>query len=91
MKFGIEGLVSKRRDSAYRANRSFSWIKVKNRTHPATEGLRSRSRNRSAILIFVEASRLIAQYLEPDAQSATRSIHGWRAAIAVFLRLDHQL
>jgi bifunctional non-homologous end joining protein LigD len=33
--FGLEGMVSKRRDSAYRAGRSPSWIKVKNRAHPA--------------------------------------------------------
>jgi bifunctional non-homologous end joining protein LigD len=32
---GLEGLVSKRRDSTYRAGRSPSWIKVKNRKHPA--------------------------------------------------------
>jgi len=36
-KFGLEGLVSKRRDSAYRAGRSSSWVKVKNRSHPAIE------------------------------------------------------
>jgi ATP-dependent DNA ligase len=35
--FGLEGIVSKRRDSAYRAGRSPSWIKVKNRSHPAME------------------------------------------------------
>jgi len=33
--FGLEGLVSKRRDSPYRPGRSPSWIKVKNRSHPA--------------------------------------------------------
>jgi bifunctional non-homologous end joining protein LigD len=33
--FGLEGLVSKRADSPYRAGRSKDWIKVKNRTHPA--------------------------------------------------------
>jgi bifunctional non-homologous end joining protein LigD len=32
--FGLEGIVSKRRDSTYRAGRSPNWIKVKNRTHP---------------------------------------------------------
>ena len=32
---GLEGLVSKRRDSTYRAGRSPNWIKVKNRKHPA--------------------------------------------------------
>lgn len=32
---GLEGLVSKRRDSTYRPGRSSSWIKVKNRSHPA--------------------------------------------------------
>ena len=35
--FGLEGLVSKRRESAYRAGRSPSWVKVKNRSHPAME------------------------------------------------------
>jgi ATP-dependent DNA ligase len=33
--FGLEGLVSKRRDSTYRPGRSPTWIKVKNRGHPA--------------------------------------------------------
>ena len=33
--FGLEGLVSKRRDRPYRAGRSPGWIKVKNRKHPA--------------------------------------------------------
>jgi bifunctional non-homologous end joining protein LigD len=33
--FGLEGLVSKRQDSVYRAGRSPNWIKVKNRKHPA--------------------------------------------------------
>jgi len=32
---GLEGLVSKRRASIYRAGRSPNWIKVKNRKHPA--------------------------------------------------------
>jgi bifunctional non-homologous end joining protein LigD len=34
-KLGLEGLVSKRRESRYRAGRSPDWIKVKNRQHPA--------------------------------------------------------
>jgi ATP-dependent DNA ligase len=34
-KFGLEGLVSKRRDRPYRAGRSPDWIKVKNRNHPS--------------------------------------------------------
>src|SRR3954451_7543895 len=33
--FGLEGLVSKRRDRPYRAGRSPGWVKVKNRSHPA--------------------------------------------------------
>ncbi len=33
---GLEGLVSKHRDSPYRAGRSRNWIKVKDRKHPAT-------------------------------------------------------
>jgi ATP-dependent DNA ligase len=36
-KFGLEGLVSKRRDRPYRGGRSPDWIKVKNRSHPAME------------------------------------------------------
>jgi bifunctional non-homologous end joining protein LigD len=31
---GLEGLVSKHRDSFYRAGRSDRWIKVKNQAHP---------------------------------------------------------
>jgi bifunctional non-homologous end joining protein LigD len=34
-KLGIEGVVSKRRDSPYRYGRSKSWIKVKNPASPA--------------------------------------------------------
>jgi ATP-dependent DNA ligase len=36
-KLGLEGVVSKRRESSYRSGRSPSWIKVKNRSHPAIE------------------------------------------------------
>jgi bifunctional non-homologous end joining protein LigD len=36
-KFGLEGLVSKRRESVYRAGRSPHWIKVKNRKHPSVQ------------------------------------------------------
>ena len=32
---GLEGLVSKHRDSAYRAGRFDRWVKGKNRQHPA--------------------------------------------------------
>ena len=32
---GLEGLVSKHRESSYRAGRFTRWIKVKNRAHPA--------------------------------------------------------
>lgn len=32
---GLEGLVSKRKDSRYRAGRSADWIKVKNASSPA--------------------------------------------------------
>jgi bifunctional non-homologous end joining protein LigD len=34
-KFGLEGLVSKHRDSTYRGGRFDRWVKVKNRQHPA--------------------------------------------------------
>jgi bifunctional non-homologous end joining protein LigD len=33
--FGLEGLVSKHRDRAYRAGASLNWVKVKNPKHPA--------------------------------------------------------
>jgi bifunctional non-homologous end joining protein LigD len=36
-RMGLEGLVSKHRDRPYQAGRSRYWIKVKNRTHPATD------------------------------------------------------
>ena len=32
---GLEGLVSKHRDSPYRGGRVDRWIKLKNRSHPA--------------------------------------------------------
>jgi ATP-dependent DNA ligase len=32
---GLDGLVSKHRESVYRAGRFGRWVKVKNRTHPA--------------------------------------------------------
>ena len=35
---GLEGLVSKRRDSAYRAGRFDRWIKVKNRRNRRSVG-----------------------------------------------------
>ena len=33
--FGLEGLVSKHRERAYRPGRSPNWVKVKNPAHPA--------------------------------------------------------
>jgi bifunctional non-homologous end joining protein LigD len=33
--FGLEGLVSKRRNRPYQAGRSLDWVKMKNRKHPA--------------------------------------------------------
>ena len=43
-KFGLEGIVSKRRDRPYRAGRSPDWIKVvKNRSHPAMSRAKDRS------------------------------------------------
>ena len=34
---GLEGMVSKHRDRAYRGGRCEHWIKVKNRQHPAIQ------------------------------------------------------
>ena len=36
-KLGLEGIVSKRRDSLYRSGRSSDWIKSKNPTSPAVK------------------------------------------------------
>jgi len=36
---GLEGLVSKRNDRPYRAGVSPNWVKVKNREHPAINGV----------------------------------------------------
>jgi bifunctional non-homologous end joining protein LigD len=36
---GLEGIVSKRRDRAYRGGRQPYWVKVKNRMHPAMTGV----------------------------------------------------
>ncbi len=41
--FGLEGLVSKHRDRAYRAGKSPSWLKVKNPKHPAMPRVKRRS------------------------------------------------
>jgi ATP-dependent DNA ligase len=37
--FGLEGLVSKRRDRPYQAGRSKHWVKVKNRGDVAGDGV----------------------------------------------------
>ncbi len=37
---GLEGLVSKHRESPYRGGRSPRWVKVKNRAHPAMHRVR---------------------------------------------------
>jgi len=48
-KFGLEGLVSKRRDRPYRPGRSQDWIKVKNRRRiPRWRGSRIRSHEKGA-------------------------------------------
>jgi ATP-dependent DNA ligase len=39
---GLEGLVSKHRESTYRGGRSPRWIKVKNRRHPAFHRVQDR-------------------------------------------------
>jgi bifunctional non-homologous end joining protein LigD len=48
--FGLEGLVSKHRDRAYRAGASPNWLKVKNPAHPAmqrvNEALDAKARTR---------------------------------------------
>jgi bifunctional non-homologous end joining protein LigD len=34
---GLEGIVSKRRDSPYQGGRSKHWVKIKNRQHQAMD------------------------------------------------------
>jgi len=50
--FGLEGLVSKHRDRAYRAGPSPNWIKVKNPAHPAMqrvkEAIEAKAKRRDA-------------------------------------------
>jgi ATP-dependent DNA ligase len=36
-KLGLEGIVSKRKDSTYRSGRSRDWLKMKNVTHAAVK------------------------------------------------------
>jgi bifunctional non-homologous end joining protein LigD len=36
-KMGLEGIVSKRKDSAYRSGRSADWLKMKNADAPAVK------------------------------------------------------
>jgi bifunctional non-homologous end joining protein LigD len=36
-KLGLEGIVSKRKDSAYRSGRSPDWLKMKNAAAPAVK------------------------------------------------------
>jgi ATP-dependent DNA ligase len=36
-KLGLEGIVSKRKDSAYRSDRSPDWLKMKNSDAPAAK------------------------------------------------------
>jgi ATP-dependent DNA ligase len=36
-KLGLEGIVSKRKDSAYRSGRSSDWLKMKNADAPAVK------------------------------------------------------
>ena len=36
-KLGLEGIVSKRKDSAYRSGRSPNWLKMKNAAAPAVK------------------------------------------------------
>jgi bifunctional non-homologous end joining protein LigD len=42
--FGLEGLVSKRRNRPYQAGRSKHWIKIKNRHHAAMSRVMEASR-----------------------------------------------
>jgi bifunctional non-homologous end joining protein LigD len=43
---GLEGIVSKRRDRAYRSGTSPNWVKVKNPKHPAMKRVMEAFRSR---------------------------------------------
>jgi hypothetical protein len=46
-RMGLEGLVSKHREGRYRSGRAKDWIKVKNRSHPASIASRMHSPDRA--------------------------------------------
>jgi hypothetical protein len=49
-KLGLEGIVSKRRDSAYSSGRSPDWIKSKNPNAPAVQSSLPRDQRRTAVI-----------------------------------------
>ena len=56
-KLGLEGIVSKHRDRAYRAGRSANWIKIKNPASPAMLRLRmANGGDRSGISLICRAA-----------------------------------
>jgi ATP-dependent DNA ligase len=65
-KMGLEGIVSKRRDSSYRSGRSPDWIKSKNPKAPAVkreaEATNSKSARRSCAVPFTK--RLATSLIE---------------------------
>ena len=67
-KMGLEGIVSKRKASAYRSGRSPDWIKSKN---PACEAVRREA----------EETGGTGDGGNPDARRAVRNIGRWQATV----------
>jgi hypothetical protein len=83
--FGLEGLVSKHRGRAYRAGTSPHWIKMKNRTHPATQRVKeafSRDpyiREKFTRTIIAAARQLAREYFERYPKDRYQTVvESWR-------------
>jgi ATP-dependent DNA ligase len=61
-RMGLEGIVSKRADSPYRAGSSRSWLKVKNREHPSVARIRDAIESGSLPAAVTQAVFAAAQF-----------------------------
>jgi ATP-dependent DNA ligase len=56
-KLGLEGIVSKRRDSPYNSGRSWQWIKIKNPSAPGGEASSRRGLVRQNVTAMAQTKR----------------------------------
>jgi len=68
-KMGLEGIVSKRKDSAYRSGRSRHWIKSKNPKHPAVKREAGRG-----VGTVKKAAAILGRTLFPRAEDIPQSL-----------------